>query len=83
MININMTKARDIWRDKIREDREPILQQLDIEYMQALENQDIAKQQEIAIKKQSLRDAPADARIENANDILTLKNIDPIQEILG
>ncbi len=32
-----MEKARDIWRDKIRLARKPILEQLDIEYMRLSE----------------------------------------------
>ena len=30
MININMGKAKDIWRDKIRADREPFFVSLDV-----------------------------------------------------
>ena len=35
MININMGKARDVWRDKIREDREPYFVSLDVDYLKA------------------------------------------------
>jgi hypothetical protein len=53
---INMEKAKEIWKNKFRETRKPILENLDIEYMKALEDNNVAKQQEIASMKQQLRD---------------------------
>ena len=55
-IKVNMGKARDIWRDKWRAAREPVLKDLDIEFMRATELNDQGKQAEIAAKKQELRD---------------------------
>lgn len=81
MININMNKAKDIWRNKIRQERQPVLEKLDIDYIKAIEEQNTITQQEIISKKQALRDAPADPRIENATDPATLKAIDPVSEI--
>ena len=51
-----MTKAREIWRDKWRTARKPLLEALDIEFMRAVEAGDKAKQNEIGRKKQQLRD---------------------------
>lgn len=56
MITINIDKAKDIWKDKWREARKPLLASLDIEFMKAVETSDSAKQAEIASKKQELRD---------------------------
>ena len=68
---INMTKARDIHRAKIREARKPKLEELDIEFNKALETS--ADTASIVSKKQALRDAPADSAIESAADATALK----------
>jgi hypothetical protein len=81
MITINLEKAKEIWRNKIRADRQPIFNNLDILYMRALETNDIEKQNEIIIKKQKLRDAPQDPRISAASSIEELQTINPIEEI--
>lgn len=58
MINLNIEKARDIHRNNLRRVRALELSSLDAEYMKALEEGDIAKQEEIKQKKQILRDLP-------------------------
>jgi len=68
---INITKARDIHRAKIREARKPKLEELDIEFNKALETS--ADTASIVSKKQALRDAPADSAIESAADTTALK----------
>ena len=55
-IQVNMNKARDIWRDHWRSARKPLLESLDVEFMRAVESGDTAKQAEVASKKQELRD---------------------------
>ncbi len=64
MININMTKARDIHRDKVRQARNPKLAAKDVEFQRALETG--ADTAAIVAAKQALRDAPASAAIEAA-----------------
>lgn len=81
MITINLEKAKEIWRNKIRADRMPIFDSLDIEYMKALETNDTTKQNSVIAKKQKLRDAPQDPRIDAANSIEELQTINPIEEI--
>ena len=71
---INMEKAKEIWKNKFRETRKPILENLDIEYMKALENNDTVKQQEIASMKQQLRDVTA---VELPDNLEDLKNTWP------
>lgn len=56
MITINFDKAKDITKDRLRQERKPKLEALDIQYMQAQESG--ADTTEIVIKKQQLRDAP-------------------------
>lgn len=77
MITIDMPKARDIWKDKIREERKPKLEKLDVEFMRAVEADDTAKKSEIATKKQALRDATSDPAIEAAATPEALKQVWP------
>ena len=56
-IAIDMTKARDIAKDMVRAERNPLLAALDIEMIRAIEAGDAAKQADIAARKQALRDA--------------------------
>lgn len=65
-VEIDMEKARAVTQDIIREERRPILETLDIEYMRATEAKDESKMESIAALKQVLRDLPADPRIEAA-----------------
>ena len=68
---IDMAKAREIHKTKIREARTPKLAELDIEFQKALETG--ASTTDIVAKKQALRDAPADADIAAASDADALK----------
>ena len=56
-IKVNMSKARDIQMDKIREVRNKELAKKDIEFMKALEADD-GSAAAIATEKQTLRDIP-------------------------
>ena len=80
-LEINLNKAKDIWRDKIREDRKPKLAELDVQYMRAVENDNATEKAAIATKKQTLRDATADSRIDAATSPDELKVIDPIGDV--
>ena len=55
-IGINVDKAKQIHKDKIREVRNPLLEQKDVEFMKALEVGDSAKVAEVTTEKQVLRD---------------------------
>lgn len=66
MITVDMTKAREIKKDMIREEREPLFVKLDADFMKALESSDTAEQTNIATKKQALRDATDDPAIAAA-----------------
>lgn len=83
MIIINLDKAKNIWRDKIRQDRSRAFEILDIAFFKALESGNIVEQTNIANKKQQLRDATADPRIDQASDVESLKLIDPVKEIMS
>lgn len=54
MIKINVDKAKEIQKDKIRQVRKPLLEKLDVDFVRALElGGDTAA---IAAQKQALRD---------------------------
>lgn len=74
-ITINMSKARLIWKDKLRTDRKPLLENLDVQYMRALERGETESIQKIVKKKEFLRDITADPRFEIASNIDELKEI--------
>tara|TARA_R100000773_G_C4166021_1_gene81750 strand:- start:309 stop:569 length:261 start_codon:yes stop_codon:yes gene_type:complete len=69
---IDMVKAREIHRNKIRDARKPLLENLDIEFQKALETS--ANTTDIVSKKQQLRDAPADLAIASATTEAELKS---------
>ena len=68
---IDMAKAREIHKNKIRAAREEKFKELDIEFQKALETG--ASTTDIVAKKQALRDAPADSDIAAASDTDALK----------
>lgn len=56
-IIIDIAKAKDITKDRLRAEREPKLQALDVEFIKAQESG--SDTSTIVAKKQALRDAPA------------------------
>ena len=69
----DMTKAKEIFKDKIREVRGPLLEAEDIVYMKALEADDSTAKTNSVNKKKALRDAPAAKAISDADTIAKLK----------
>jgi hypothetical protein len=74
-MSINMNKAQNIWKDKLRADRKPLLEALDVQYIRALERGETELIKKIVKKKELLRDITEDPRIENA------KNTDDLKEV--
>jgi hypothetical protein len=71
MIKINLSKAKEITKDRLRAERLPLLQAQDIEFQKALEtNADTAA---IVAEKQRLRDITKLA--DSAKTLDQLKNI--------
>ena len=68
---IDMAKAKEIHKDKIRVARAEKFKELDIEFQKALETG--SSTTDIVAKKQALRDAPADSDIVAASDTDALK----------
>lgn len=68
---VNMSKAKDIHKDNIREARKDKLAALDIEFQKAQETS--ADTSAIVAKKNALRDAPAASAINAATNVAELK----------
>jgi hypothetical protein len=75
IIFVDMEKAREVWRNKIRAAREAEFVKLDAAYIRALETN--ADTSDIIARKQELRDAPADPAIDLATTPEELKLVKP------
>ena len=73
-ITEDLTAAKVIFKNKIREVRTTLLADQDIAFMIALEADDSDAQSTIKNKKKALRDAPAASAITNASNITELKS---------
>ena len=69
----DMTKAKELFKNKIREVRTPLLEAEDVAYMKALEADDASAKTASVNKKKALRDAPAAKAITDADTIDKLK----------
>ena len=65
-IIVNITKAKEIWKDKIRRARKPKLEELDIQFMKAQETG--ADTSTIVANKQELRDYPTQVDTATSTD---------------
>lgn len=70
MLKINIEKAKEIKKDMIRVEREPLLQALDIEVMKNIT--DSVKISEIEAEKQKLRDITK--KVDDLATVEELKN---------
>ena len=73
VISEDVTAAKVIFKDKIREVRTPLLDAEDVVYMKALEADDADAKTASVAKKKALRDAPAASAITSADTIAKLK----------
>jgi hypothetical protein len=71
MITINLDKAKQIKKESLRQEREPLLSKLDVAFQRAMETN--ADTSEIVAKKQELRDVT-----NLVDDCSTLQEIDAI-----
>ena len=78
-ITIDMNKAREIWRNKIRDARTEEFKQLDMQYMRADETGDTTTKTAIAARKNLLRDAPNDPAIDSATTVEELLAVWPFE----
>ena len=73
-ITEDLTTAKTMFKDKIREVRKPLLEEQDVAYMKAIEADDDDAKTAAANVKTALRDAPAASAITNAANIGALKS---------
>jgi len=73
VISEDMTTAKTLFKDKIREVRKPLLEAQDVAYMKALESGSTSAKTTAKNEKIKLRDAPASSAITNAKTITELK----------
>ena len=73
-ITEDITEAKVIFKDKIREVRKPLLEAEDVVYMKAMEADDSSAKAASVTKKTNLRNAPAADAITNASSISGLKS---------
>ena len=70
---IDLSKAKDVAKDKVRQARTPKFQELDIAYQRADEDSDADAKKAVADKKKVARDATKNTKITNADSIDKLK----------
>lgn len=70
-ITVNLNKAKEITKDRLRAERASLLQALDVQFQRALETS--ADTSAIVIEKQRLRDITA--LVDQAQNLDELKNI--------
>mgnify|MGYP006163397243 FL=1 len=73
VISEDIDAAKAIFKDKVREVRNPLLDAEDVVYMKALEADDASAKSASVTKKTALRDAPAASAIGSADTIAKLK----------
>ena len=73
VISEDMTEAKNLFKEKIREVRAPLLEAEDVAFMKAMEADDASAKTAAVNKKTALRDAPAASAITNASTIDELK----------
>lgn len=66
-VKVNMTKARGIAESVIRSERAPLLTALDAQFTRAQGQRNNAEADAVEAKRQKLRDAPADKRLDAAD----------------
>ena len=71
MITVNFDKAKTVTADRLRQERMPKLQDLDVQYQRALETG--ADTTDIVSQKQLLRDLPA--QVDACTTLTELKNL--------
>lgn len=76
-VSVDMNKAREIHRDRLREARAPLLAELDTTQLRAIVAEDKATVSDLETQKQSLRDVTGDAAIDAAQTTEELKAVWP------
>jgi hypothetical protein len=78
-VTVDMTKAKEIWRNKIRIARTEKFKELDTQYQRADEDGNAEAKASVVAAKKVLRDAPADPAIDAAITVEELKKVWPFE----
>jgi hypothetical protein len=71
MITIDINKAKDVWKEKIRVARKPALEKLDVDFIKAQEQGNSTTQ--IVADKNTLRDLPD--QVDTATTVDEIKSV--------
>lgn len=74
---INIGKAIEVWKSKVRVARDARLKDLDVKWMKAMEKGDVKIAQSIAADKQVLRDITEREELTKASTVEEIKNFWP------
>lgn len=77
IVVIDVEKAKDVWKRRMRDARAPLMVKLDADYFRALEAADDKEQKAIADKKKLLRDVTALPALLNATTIEEIEAVWP------
>ena len=66
-IGVNVTKEKNLQKDRFRQVRTPLLEALDVDYQKADEAADASAKTTVATKKQALREVTANATLDAAS----------------
>ena len=70
-IFVNINKAKEVWKEKIRTARKPVLEKLDVDFVRAQETS--SDTSAIVTDKNTLRDLPA--QVDSATTIDEIKAV--------
>jgi len=71
----DMDKAKDLLKEDLRHKRVPLLNELDVQFLKAVELDDEKKKAKVVVNKKKLRDVTEDKRITKAEDVEELKKL--------
>lgn len=77
IVVIDVEKAKEVWKRRMRDARAPLMTKLDADYFRAMEEGDKAKQKEIAATKKLLRDVTALPELANAKSVEEIEAVWP------
>lgn len=77
LIDIDVEKAKEVWKRKMREARTPIMNKLDTDFFRAMEDGDTDRQKNIADLKRLLRDVTKLPELENAKTVEEIETVWP------
>ena len=83
-VEVDLDKAKDIAKDKVRQARTPKFQELDVAYQRADEDSDADNKKAVADKKKVARDSTTDTKITDADSVANLKTgMEAVIKIVG